>query len=112
MKIGVKLKTFFTTMLSERRSTNPESCSEFGRGRWIDWRLHMDTPIYIHKWKSEIECRLNERMKTSLKLIFKNERVKKSFRRISWPNSSKTLQEIGRTGTLFFISFLSYIVDE
>ena len=33
MKIGIKLKTFFTKMLSERRSTNPESFSKFGRGR-------------------------------------------------------------------------------
>jgi hypothetical protein len=33
-------------MISEKFSTNAESFIKFGRGRRIDWRLPMDTPLY------------------------------------------------------------------
>jgi hypothetical protein len=40
-------------MISEKFSTNPESFIEFGRGRRIGWRLHMETPVYSGKRKKK-----------------------------------------------------------
>ena len=47
-KTGSNSKHFITKMISTKSSTNPESFIRFGRGRRIDWRLPVETPIYIH----------------------------------------------------------------
>jgi len=49
MKIESNSNKFITKMISEKISTNPESFTGFGRGRRIDWRYPMDTPLYILK---------------------------------------------------------------
>jgi hypothetical protein len=53
-------------MISAKNSTNPESFTEFGRGRRIDWRDPMDTPIYHNftsKHLSELDSQLKEYQK-------------------------------------------------
>jgi hypothetical protein len=40
-------KTFFSKMISDKSSTNPESLSEIGDGRRIGWRLLVEPPHSI-----------------------------------------------------------------
>jgi hypothetical protein len=46
MKIGSNLEKNITKMISAKNCTNPESFNGFARGRRIDWRDPMDTPIH------------------------------------------------------------------
>ena len=84
-------------MLSEKSSTNAESFIKFGRGRQMDCRLPMDTPIYRITWRAaDITAKLRIRgsllsyspsriweVATPAPLIFKLETIILSLRELN-----------------------------
>jgi hypothetical protein len=68
MKIGSNLEKIITKMISAKNCTNPESFNGFARGRRIDWRDPMDTPL-------DYVFHIDESLAINFKKVISNKRL-------------------------------------